>query len=84
MLRLILIAAATLTSGSAFAAEPAKAPQPTAEQPHAAQPQIVLASADVAAAPGVVAEQKPATPSRRRVGRETTCRCGGQQPQPEQ
>jgi hypothetical protein len=86
--RFVLIAAISLTSATAFAAEPAKPPvQPTAEQPapvRPATPQIVLASADVAAAPASAAEPKSTTPARRRVGRVTTCRCGGQQPQPEQ
>jgi hypothetical protein len=86
--RFVLIAAVTLTSASAFAAEPAKPPVQTAvEQPapvRAAAPQIVLASADVAAAPASAAEPKATSPARRRVGRATTCRCGGQQPQPEQ
>ena len=83
--RVILIAATTLTSATAFAAEPVHAPaQPTAEQPappNSAAPQIVLASADVAT-PTASAEPKAATP-RRRVGRVTTCRCGGQVPQAE-
>ncbi|HET7606617.1 MAG TPA: hypothetical protein VFK28_11180 [Sphingomicrobium sp.] len=86
--RFVLIAVATLTSAAASADEPAKPPvQPAAEQPappHAATPQIVLASANVAGAPSTAAEPKAANPPRRRMGRVTTCRCGGQQPQPEQ
>jgi hypothetical protein len=86
--RFVLIAAVTLTSATAFAAEPARPPvQPTVEQPapdRPATPQIMLASAVVAPAPAAGAEAKTATPHRRRVGRETTCRCGGQEPQPEQ
>ena len=91
--RFTLIAAATLTSATAFAAEPVRAPvQPTAEQPaqpHSASPQIVLASAGIAT-PAAASEPKAATPAKRRVGRVTTCRCGGQTgqaepaPEPEQ
>lgn len=79
--RLILIAA-TLTSTSAFAADPVKpATQPTVVQPKKATAPVVLASAgDVPA--GATATQPAPTPPKRR-GRVTTCRCGDPQVQPE-
>ena len=82
--RFVLIAAAALFSGSAFAAEPVKpAVQPTAQQ-QPAQPQIVLASTDDVRVPSTTDQQAQAGPKRPRVGRVTTCRCGDPQAQPEQ
>jgi len=80
--RFVLIAAATLLSGSAFAAQPAKpAPRPPA-QPEPATPKVVLASAEVAQAQTPAAQQGQATP-KRRAGRVTNCRCGDQEAQPD-
>lgn len=81
--RIVLIAAATLISASAFAAEPPKAPAQPVAQPRPAPAQVVLASADDVRAPATADQQAP-TPPKRRVARVTTCRCGDQQGQPEQ
>ena len=75
--RFVLIAAATLISGSAFAAGPAKPPVPAAQQPQPAQPQVVLASADDLR--GASADQPTQSPPKRRIARVTTCRCGDPQ-----
>ena len=82
--RLILIAAAALTSVNAFAAEPSKPAQEPSAQPQHASPQVVLASAAQVAnpAPTDPQAQVPATPSKKR-GRVSTCRCAGQLPQPD-
>ena len=82
--RFVLIAAASLTSATAFAAEPVKPPAQPAVQQQPASAQVVLASADdVRTAPA--ADQQATTPPKRpRIGRVTTCRCGDQQAQPEQ
>ena len=83
--RFIPIAAASLLSTSAFAAEPAKAPQPApAQQPHPAPAQVVLASAQEVQAPAPTEQQQAPAQPKRRVARVTTCRCGDQQAQPEQ
>lgn len=80
--RFALIAAFTLTSVSASAAEPIKPPQ---QQPSQAQPvsaQVVLASADDVRAPGGVEHQTvPTQPKPHRIARVTTCRCGDLIPQ---
>jgi hypothetical protein len=83
--RFILIAAAALTSASAFAAEPSKPAQHASAQPQHASPQVVLASASEAPSPGPSAEQAQEAPAapKKRVGRVTTCRCGDQLPQPD-
>jgi len=82
--RFVIIAAATLAGGTAFAAEPAKPQVRQPDQAEAHRAQIVLASAD-SAQPGTAIDQhaQPA-PRRARVGRVTTCRCGDQQAQPDQ
>ena len=80
--RFVLIAAATLMTTTAFAAEPAKpAPQPPAHH-ESATPKVVLASANIEEPPAPATQQAPATP-KRRVGRVTSCRCGDQQAQPD-
>ena len=75
-LRFLLIAV-TLMSGSAFAAEPPKAPVEQAAQPQRTNPPVVLASADTVRAP-TPADQQSVTPVKHRVARVTTCRCGDQ------
>jgi hypothetical protein len=79
MLLRSLVIAAALIGGSPALAEPAKSPEPQAQQP---QPQsaktVVLASADTVKAAATDAAQ-PAQP-KRRIGRVTTCRCGDPQP----
>lgn len=83
--RIIIVAAAALANGSAFAAEPAAPPahQPESAQsaPHRAE--IVLASADQVS-PAAAGQQAQATPRHARVARVTTCRCGDQQDQPDE
>lgn len=73
--RLTLIAA-LVALGTAANAEPQKTPSQPAPQPT----KIVLASADPVRTPGAAAAKPVATPAKR-VGRVTTCRCGGD-PQP--
>ena len=81
--RFVLIAAATLTSGTAFAAQPVKPPVQPAAQPQPAPAQVLLASVDDVRAPST-ADQPASTPAKRpRIGRVTTCRCGGQEAQPD-
>lgn len=83
--RFVLIAAAALTSVSAFAAEPSKPAQQASPQPKNGSPQVVLASAAQVSSPAPAdqqAQQLPAPP-KKRVGRVTTCRCGDQLPQPD-
>jgi hypothetical protein len=83
--RFILIAAATLTSASAFAAEPAaKPPAQQSSQPEPASAHVLLASADDVRSPAPVADQQAPTQPKRRLARVTTCRCGDQQAQPDQ
>lgn len=83
LVRFILIAAATLTGGTALAAQPVKPPVQPAAQPQPAPPQVVLASADDVRTPPS-ADQQAATPPKRPRGRVTTCRGGDPQVQPEQ
>lgn len=78
--RSILIAAAvTLGVGSAFAAEPAKAPRPeSAQQQQDAAAPVLMASANIEHAAAVVpaAATDGAAPAKRpRKARVTTCRC---------
>jgi hypothetical protein len=80
--RFALIAAVTLTSASAFAAEPVKPAQTQPSQQQPASPQLVLASADDVRATSGVDQQSAAQPKPHRVGRVTTCRCGDVVPQP--
>ncbi|HYX47193.1 MAG TPA: hypothetical protein VE820_10285, partial [Sphingomicrobium sp.] len=80
--RLMLIAAAALTSVSAFAAEPAKPAQQQSSQQQPASAQVVLASADDVRAQSPVAQQPTVQPKPHRVARVTTCRCGDLVPQP--
>jgi hypothetical protein len=80
--RFVLIAAATLVSGQALAAGPAKPAPKIQPQPEHVSPQVVLASGlDVHTTPPVD-PQAAATP-KRRVARVTTCRCGDDAPQPD-
>jgi len=81
--RFVLIAASTLLSASAFAAEPAKPAQQPPQPPQHAQAPVVLASAaDVPATPP--AATPAPIPPKKRIARVTTCRCGDPQAQPEQ
>lgn len=73
--RLMLIAASALGIATGAVAEPAKSPPPAA--PAKDRP-VVLASADVPAAPAAATTDTatpPATPARKRTARVTTCRC---------
>lgn len=79
--RLILIAAATLTSISAVAAEPTKPAAQATAQPKKPTAPVVLASASDLPSTAT-ATQPTATPPKRR-GRVTSCRCGDPQVQPE-
>lgn len=83
--RIIIVAAALLASGGAFAAEPATAPArpPESLQPQPHRAQLMLASADQRnSAPGD--QQAQAAPRHARVARVTTCRCGDQPEQPDE
>lgn len=80
--RFISIAAATAMAASAHAAEPAKpSPQPTPQVQQ--RPDVVLASAERLQAPAS-GDQQATTPKPHRVARVTTCRCGDQQPEPDE
>jgi hypothetical protein len=80
--RFALIAAVTLTSVSAFAAEPVKPAQPQSSHAEPVSAQVVLASADDVPAPAGTDHQTAPTPPRpHRVARVTTCRCGDLVPQ---
>lgn len=85
--RFVLIAAATLVSASAFAADVPNAPvQAAAQQQQQSRPTpVMLASADDLRAPATTEDQTP-TPPKHRIARVTTCRCGdvAGQAQPEQ
>ena len=82
--RFVLIAAATLVGGTAFAAEPAKPPVQPATQQQPPPAQVVLASADDVRVPSASDQQPSSAPKRPRIARVTTCRCGDPQAQPEQ
>ncbi len=77
--RFLTIAAAAVALASGVAAEPPKAPAPQQNSTQAHPAPVVLASADHLAAPAA----GQAAPKPHRVGRVTTCRCGGD-PQPDQ
>lgn len=85
--RFALIAAATLVSASAFAAEPTKPVTQQPSQPQSGSPQVVLASAaQVAASAAAPAPQAPtqAAPAKpHRFARVTSCRCGDAAAQPD-
>lgn len=83
--RFSLIAAATLVSAAAYAAQPSKpSRQPqTHSQPAPTVVPVALASADEVHVSPVTDPQAPQTP-KRRIARVTTCRCGDPQAQPEQ
>jgi hypothetical protein len=80
--RFVLIAAASLAGGTAFAAEPVKPPAQPAAQRQPAPAQVVLASADELRVPSTT--EQPQTAPKRPRGRVTTCRCGDSEAQPEQ
>ena len=76
--RLMLIAASALGFATVAAAEPAKSPAPGVSPAQKDRP-VVLAAADVPAAPAVAQAEATATPSapvrKPRAARVTTCRC---------
>jgi hypothetical protein len=79
--RFVLIAA-TLISGQAMAADPAKGPADQSPQAHSTQAPVVLASAaDVRTPPS--SDQQSPTPPKRHLVRVTSCRCGDQSADPE-
>ena len=84
--RFMLIAAVSLLSTAAIAAEPTKAPDsaPKPAQPHPAPAQVVLASASDVQAPAPADQQHAPAPVKRRVARVTSCRCGDQQADPDE
>lgn len=84
--RVVVLAAALLASGSAFAADPAGPPsnQPDQAQAQAHRAAVLLASADHLAANPADQQQAQPIQRRARVGRVTTCRCGDQQDQPDE
>jgi hypothetical protein len=85
---IVALAAAAFTGGSALAAEPSNTPpsqsdQSQSDQAPAHRAEIVLASADqVTSNPANPPAQASARPHR--VARVTTCRCGGQESQPDE
>ena len=77
--RLMLIAASALGFATIAAAEPAKSPAPAASPAPKERP-VMLASAEVPAAPAGATQSdaaaNPAVPARKpRAARVTTCRC---------
>jgi hypothetical protein len=79
----LMIAAAALLTSAAAPAEPVKAPVPQQGMTTDRARPMMLASADRIAAPIQAQASNAATTKRPRVGRVTTCRCGGD-PEPEQ
>ena len=78
--RLLIVAVSGLSLGAAAAAEPAKAPVRSADQPAKQVAPVVLASADEIRAPAEAEQQTAAPAKRERRARVTTCRCGDQTP----
>jgi hypothetical protein len=75
--RCLIAASAALAIAGSAGAEPAKpTAQPAKDRPAA---EVVLASAEQAPAPALLAQNQPATPAKKpRAARVTTCRCAGQ------
>jgi hypothetical protein len=83
MRALVTVIAAMLTVGSAALAEPPKnqpAPSPSAQK---APAEVILASAETTHASAPDAGQPNAAPTKRRIARVTSCRCGDPQPDAE-
>lgn len=78
---LLIVALSGLSlATAAAAAEPAKVPVRTADQPADQEVPVVIAAADEARTPAG-AERQAAVPAKReRRARVTTCRCGSQTP----
>jgi hypothetical protein len=78
-MRALIVSAAILTIPGSAAAEPPKAPQ---VRPATRTAPVIFASADQLPARPVPADAASTPAKRPRVGRVTTCRCGGD-PQPQ-
>jgi hypothetical protein len=77
--RLMAIAAAALTFGTAAFADPPKARDAQPAQQASPPAQVVFASADQSEEPTPPTQQTAPPVKRPRVARVTTCRCGDQQ-----
>ena len=77
--RLMAIAAAALTLGTAAFADPPKTRDAHPAQQASPPAQVVFASADQSEEPTPPTQQATPPVKRPRVGRVTTCRCGDQQ-----
>jgi hypothetical protein len=79
--RLLIFALSGLSlATAAVAAEPAKAPVRTADQPTDQDVRVVIAAVDEVRTPAGVDRQAAAPAKRERRVRVTTCRCGEQTP----
>ena len=81
--RFIVVAATLLMSASAFAADAPKLPNQPAAQPQPPRAQIVLASAGDVVPAASPSDEGTTNPPKHRVGRVSSCRCGGQEAIPE-
>ena len=81
LLRATLIAAVMTVGGAAFAEAPKSAPVRAAQAQSGRD--VVLASAETLRAPAPDAAQPSPAPTKRRIARVTTCRCGEPQPDPD-
>jgi hypothetical protein len=80
---IVALAAAGFFGSAAFAADPVRPEPRQATQAPAHRTEIVLASADqVNSSPAE--QQAQSAPRHARVARVTTCRCGGQESQPDE
>lgn len=78
---LLIVAVSGLSlATAAVAAEPAKAPVRTADQPADQAVPVVIAAADEVRTPAAADQQGAAPAKRERKARVTTCRCGDQTP----
>ena len=80
--RITIIAAAALLASAGASAQPVKTPVPERNTSLNRTTPVVLASADRIVAPASAQVTNAGQAKRPRVGRVTTCRCGGD-PQPE-
>jgi hypothetical protein len=79
----LTVIAGLLAIAGRAGAEPAKTAVPAPAEPQHRSAPIMLASAEIGHAPTSPETGQPA-PAKRRIARVTTCRCGDQQPDPEQ
>jgi hypothetical protein len=81
LLRVPLIAAA-MAIGSAAVAQAPRGGTPSPVPLQSGRTDVVLASAEAIHAPAPESAQPSPAPTKRRIARVTTCRCGDPQPDP--